>query len=161
MSVMRKRLVETRLVGVRSVIRTGGFALMVVLAVVGFAGYLLPGHSVDGGAMHSNYADGGAWPLVVYAVFGVLAAHLRTRGCGAGMLTGVLAIGAAIGGVLPVLLTHLFSDVQNGFGDAMMVVASLGLFFGGAVLLIAEPILYVTQRRANERTLLPRAYVSN
>lgn len=158
---MRKRLVETRLVGVRSVIRTGGFALMVVLAVVGFAGYLLPGHSVDGGELHSNYADGGAWPLVIYAVFGVLATHLRTRGLGAGMLTGVLAVGAAIGSVIPVLLTHMFSDVHSGFGDAMMIVASLGLFFGGAVLLVAEPLLYVTQRRANERTHLPRAYASN
>lgn len=148
---MRKRLSETRLVGVRSTIRGGAFVVMLLLAAIGFAGYLLPAHSVDGGAWHSNFADGGAWPLVVFGVFGLLAAHLRTRGFGAGMLTGVLAIAAAIASMVPVILVHLMSHVDNGPGEVMMAISVLGLFFGGFAFLIAEPVLYLTQRRAKER----------
>lgn len=129
-------------------IRNGGFLAMLVLATIGFVGYLLPAHSVNGGAWHSNYADGGAWPLVIFAVFGVLAAHLRTRGFGGAILTGFLAAGAAIASMVPVFLVHLLSDVQTGVGEAMLAISVLGLFFGGIAIAIAEPILYVTQRRA-------------
>ncbi len=131
---------------------------MLVLAAIGFAGYLLPAHSVDGGAWHSNFADGGGWSLGVFGVFGILAAHLRTRGFGAGMLTGVLAVAAAIASMVPLILVHFMAHVDNGPGEVMMAISVLGLFFGGAALLIAEPILYVTQRRANEQRL---AYASN
>jgi hypothetical protein len=147
---MRKRLSETRLVGARSAIRAGAFLVMLGLAVIGFAGYLLPAHSVDGGAWHSNFEDGGAWSLVVFGVFGVLAAHLRTRGFGAGMLTGVLAIATAIASLVPVILVHFMSHVDNGPGEVMMAISVLGLAFGGVALLIVEPVLYLTQRRANE-----------
>lgn len=132
-------------------IRGGAFIALLLLAAIGFVGYLLPAHSVDGGAWHSNFADGGAWPLVVFGVFGLLAAHLRTRGFGAGMLTGVLATAAAIASLVPVILVHFMSHVDHGPGEVMLAISVLGLCFGGVAFLIAEPVLYLTQRRANER----------
>jgi len=160
---IRARLRDVQLVGVRAALRRGGFLVVMLLAVVGFVGYLLPAHRVEGGAWHSNFADGGVWPLVVFAGIGVTAAIARLRGFGAGMLTGVLAGVAAVAAVAPVILTHLFQSVVEGPGEIMFAVAILGLFFGGALLLIAEPILYLLQRRADRRPALPvaRIYATN
>ncbi len=159
LAMQRTRLGDVKLTGVRSWLRRGSFAVTMALAVIGFFGYLLPAHSVDGGIWHSNFADGGPLPLVVFGGFCAIAAVLRTRGLGAGMLTGVLAVAAAIASVVPVLLVHLFSHVDQGPGELMFALAAIGLFFGGAVFLIAEPILYWSQRRANERVLpIARVY---
>lgn len=151
--MQRTRLGDVELLGVRAWIRRGLFLVMVLLAVIGFFGYLMPAHSVDGGTWHSNFTDGGPIPLGVFAAFAVIAAVMRERGLGAGMLTGVLAVGTAIASLVPVLLVHMFRHVDQGPGELMFAVAVIGLFFGGALLLIAEPILYWTQRRANERKL--------
>lgn len=132
------------------------------LAVLGFIGYLLPAHSVEGGAWHSNFADGGVTALVVFAVFGGIAAFLRKRGLGAGILTGVLAVPAAIAAVAPVVLAHLLSHVESGPGEVMFGISIVGLFFGGLAFAIVEPLLYWTQRRVDERaaqTKLPSARV--
>lgn len=150
---MRKTLGETRLENVRLLIRGGGFVLLLALAVLGFAGYVTPAHTVNGGTWHSNYDDGGAMPLLVLAAFGVVVAHLRTRvGLGAGMLAGLLGPVTAVLVLKPVFLVHMFADVQTGLGDLMMLISVMGLFLGGLAMMIAEPILYATQRRANERT---------
>jgi len=143
------------LVGVRSKVRKGMFVTMIALAAIGFVSYLLPAHGMHG-SWHSNFADGGGWSLLVLGVFGALALVLRKRGLGAGMLTGVLSAAAAVGAVAPVILTHLFSHFENGPGEYGFGFAITGLFFCGPVLVVAEPILYWTQRSATERAGRPR-----
>lgn len=146
----RTRLRDVQLVGVRSWIRRSYFGLTIALAAIGFAGYLLPAHRVDGRAWHSNFADGGPWPLLVFAALAAIAVVLRQRGLGAGIALGVLSTAAAMASVLPVILVHLLGDVQEGVGEYLYAASVIGLFFGG-LFAIVEPILYLTQRRANER----------
>jgi len=156
----RLRLRDVKLVGARAWIRRAWFGATIALAALGMLGYLLPAHRLEGEAWHSNFADGGEVPLLVFGAIGVLALILRKRGIGAGSAMGVLASIGAIASVIPVVLVHLFSTVQNGIGEAMYATGVIGLFFGGAVFAIVEPILYLTQRRADERTELIPA-VSN
>lgn len=156
----RTSLGNTQLVGVRSWIRGGGFAAMMLASAVGAFGYLLPAHSVNGGEFHSNFADGGPMPLVVFGVMFVIAAVLRTKRFGAGLLTGILAPAAAIAALSPVFLQHLIADVTTGVGEDLFAVGVIGLFVGGVAFAIVEPILFATQRRADER-LLPKLAYSN
>jgi hypothetical protein len=151
---------NTQLVGVRSWIRRGGFAVMMALASIATVGYLLPAHSVEGQPWHSNLDDGGPMPVFVLAGLFALATVLRNKRFGAGILVGVLAPVAAVIALSPVFLAHLLSHVDTGIGEHLFALGEIGLFFGGVVFAIVEPILYVTQRRADER-LLPKLAYSN
>lgn len=121
-------------------------------SAVAFAGYLLPAHRREHDEhFHSNFADGGAIPLVVLAAAFVLAALLRTKKIGAGMIAGVLSFGAAIGAVIPVVLVHLFESMRWGIGENIYATGIGTLFFGGALFVVLEPALYLLQRRSDER----------
>jgi hypothetical protein len=123
------------------------------LSVIGWFGYLLPAHKVEGHSeWHSNFADGGVFPLIAFGVVLATAILLRRGRLGAGMVTGVVAIAGAIGAVMPVFLVHLFSHVDYSIGEDMLELGCLGLFFGGLTMLLAEPLLYWSQRRSLERT---------
>ncbi|MBA2538596.1 MAG: hypothetical protein H0V17_03090 [Deltaproteobacteria bacterium] len=151
----RTRLRDVELVGARAWIRRGWFGLMIALSAIGAIGYLLPAHKLEGDEVwHSNFADGGEIPLLVFGALAGLAFLLRKCGLGAGSVMGLLATAGAIASVVPVVLVHLFATVQNGIGEGMYATGVLGLFFGGALYAIAEPILYLTQRRADERVEL-------
>ena len=153
--MQRTRIRDVELTGTRMCVRWGGFALLVLLAAVGFLGYLLPSHRMADGSLHSNFDDGGVFSLVVFLAFGVITALLSKRGLGAGILAGVLAVPAAIASVAPIVLTHLFQEVRTDYGEGVFAVGVIGLFCAGVVFAIVEPILYVLQRRANERAAKP------
>ena len=130
------------------------------LSVIGAIGYVIPGHTVDGSDLHSNFHDGGIVALLAFGIVLAAASALRKRGFGAGMLQGILSTGAAIASIVPIVLVHMFSDVESSIGDNLFYLAITGLFLGGLVMLFAEPILYLTMRRAQERAYharIPRA----
>ena len=147
----RHRLSQIELEGPRAWMRNAWFLIVMALSVVGAIGYVIPGHTVDGSDLHSNFHDGGIWALLAFGVVLAAAAALRKRGFGAGMLQGVLASGGAIATVVPIVLVHLFRDVQPSIGDHLFAIGVIGLFLGGIVMLFAEPILYLTMRRSQER----------
>jgi hypothetical protein len=153
----RRPLRTLELTGARAVIRRVLFAGAAVLAVVGAIGFVLPAHRLDDVAgFHSNYHDGGPESLVVFAA--VIAGwwFLRRRGHGAGYLFGVVATAGAVLSVLPVFLVHMFRSVETGPGEGMFAVGVLGLFGTGVVIALAEPILYLGQRRQLERDVDPQ-----
>jgi hypothetical protein len=128
-------------------------------AAVAAVGYLLPAHEIAG-EWHSNYADGGPFSLAVLVLVCGAALALRHRRLFSGMVTGVVATAGAIGTVAPVVLAHLFQNVTHGPGETVFAIGVLGLFFGGAVLFLAEPVLYVLERRDRMRVaLMPVARV--
>jgi hypothetical protein len=157
----RTRLRDVKLVGARAWIRRVWFGATIALSAIGAVGYLLPAHQAHG-VWHSNFADGGPIPLLVFAALGVIALLLRKRGLGAGIAMGVLSTAGAIVSVVPVVLAHLFADVQHdGIGETMFASGVIGLFFGGLFALV-EPVLYLTQRRSDERVeLIPVARIHN
>lgn len=148
----RRRLGNIELEGFRAWLYRTWSAAMIGLPVLGAIGYLLPAHKVDGATeWHSNYADGGVFPLVMFGAVFAIAIGLRRARLGAGMATGVLAAGGAIGALLPVVLVHMLSHVEQSTGEGMFLIGVLGLFMGGIAMLVVEPLLYVTQRRSLER----------
>lgn len=152
--MQRTRLRDVELMGARAWIRRAWFGLTVVMSAIGAIGYLLPAHKLGDEAWHSNFVDGGEVPLLVFGAIAGIAFLLRKRGVGAGSVMGMLAAIGAIASVVPVVLVHMFSTVENGYGEGLYATGVLGLFFGGVVFAFVEPILYITQRRANERPVL-------
>jgi hypothetical protein len=51
----------------------------------------------------------------------------------------------------------MFRDVTGLAGEGVFVIGLVGLFVAGAATFIAEPILYVVERRRIERAALPAA----
>jgi hypothetical protein len=151
----RRRLMKIELEGPRAWVRNAWFWMVMALSAIGAIGYVIPGHRVHG-ELHSNFHDGGPWALLAFGVVFTAAALLRKRKLGAGMLTGVLATAGAIASVVPIVLVHFLSEVQSSIGDHLFGVAILGLLFGGAAMVLAEPILYLSMRRSLERAELPR-----
>jgi hypothetical protein len=152
----RTRLFDTQLTGARALARRCVLASLPLFAVVGALGYVLPAHDLGNGeAAHSNFADGGIASLLVFAGVALCTYLLRNRGFGAGIGAGVIAIGGAVLALAPVLLAHMFRDVESLGGETIFLIALLGLFFVGAAALIAEPILYIVERRRMELAAKP------
>lgn len=155
MTTKRPRLTEVTLTGPRALLRNAlGWAL-VGIPVIAAIGYLLPAHQLRDGAVHSNYADGGIASLLVLLAACAVALTLRRRRFGAGMLSGGIALVAAVGALAPVLLVHLLQDMTAFYGEGVFAVGIIGLFCSGAALLFAEPILYLLERRKITRELEP------
>jgi Na+/proline symporter len=146
----RTRLGDVTLVGGRSWIRRAYFTLTVAAAAIGFVGYLLPAHRLEDGDWHSSYADGGIVPVLAFATIALLASVLRYRGLGAGMLMGLLSTIGSIVTIIPLILVHMSGGIENGIGEQLFPIGVVALFFGG-LFVIVEPVLYWTQRLANER----------
>jgi uncharacterized protein (TIGR03382 family) len=154
--VVRRRLGELELTGARKVIRRVLFAGVAILAAIGAFGYLLPAHRLlESAVAHSNYADGGPATLVVFASAALCWLFARRRGYGTGYLFGLAAIFAAVLAVVPVFLVHLLRTVEHGPGEALFSLGVIGMFGLGIVIMIAEPILYLGQRRQLERDVDP------
>lgn len=125
-------------------------------AAVAAVGYVLPAHRVpDYGSIHSNAADGGPLPLLVAAFVFTMALVLRRYRLGAGIAAGVIGAAGAIGAVAPVVLAHLFQHVEVHYGENVFAAGVLGMFFIGAALMIAEPVLYLLERRRIEQASRP------
>jgi hypothetical protein len=153
----RRRLADLALTGWRAVVRKLLFAAVPLAAAVALIGYLLPAHRLRGEhAFHSNFADGGPFPVLVLVFAGAIAVLLRRRGHGAGYMVGVIGAGGAIGAFGSVLLAHFLSRVEYALGEPVFVLAAIGLFFAGVALLLAEPIVYLTERRRLERDVDPQ-----
>ena len=153
----RTRLRDTTLSESRALINQLLFWAIAVLPIIGALGYVLPAHRVNDEAhFHSNYADGGVAPLIAFAAVSLIALALRRRRLGARMVTGVVAMGGAFLALLPVILVHMFSRVENGPGEGLFAVGILGVFFMGLAALIAEPVLYILERRKLERDAEPQ-----
>ncbi|HEU0034854.1 MAG TPA: hypothetical protein VFQ53_29720 [Kofleriaceae bacterium] len=148
----RIKLRELELAGGRRLVRNILFYGLSAVAALGALGYLLPAHRLENDAtFHSNYADGGPAALLVFGGAIACLLLLRRLRFGAGIVAGIVSMGAAIGALMPVFLVHLFSHVDHAAGESLYALGVLGLFCGGVALLIAEPILYLTQRRALQR----------
>jgi hypothetical protein len=80
---------------------------------------------------------------------------MRSRRLGAGMFAGVLGAGGAILAVLPTILVHLFSRYESAIGDHLFMLGVLAMFFVGIAIVIAEPVLFVLERRRIERASRP------
>jgi len=138
--------------------------VMIAAALVAAVGYVLPAHRLNGDAdFHSNFHDGGVLSLVILGAVAVIAYALRNLRLGSGMITGIVAAAGAFCALMPVVLAHLLSSYEHGYGESMFVIGELVLFFGGLALVAAEPLLYVLERGRIERDArpaeLPRAAV--
>ena len=130
--------------------------LIVLGAVVAAVGYLLPAHRVfDEDRVHSNYADGGIVPLLIWALVAVIAVTCRKFRLGSGMATGAVAAGGAIAALMPVVLVHFLSRTEEHYGEMVFALGELTLLGIGATLFVVEPILYVLERRRIERDARP------
>ncbi len=175
----RTALKTLSLTGPHKAIRSTIFLVIAVAAAVTAIGYILPAHRLvyvppSGGwldlgaqpgesSFHSLLSDGDALPLLVLPFVTVAALLLRTRRFGAGMLAGALSVGAAVVTIAPLILVHLFERYEAGFGADVFALGWLGTFFGGCALFLAEPVLFLLERRrierANRPAPLPRATV--
>jgi hypothetical protein len=91
---------------------------------------------------------------IVLAVVSVLALVVRgRRWLGAGMFAGVLGAGGAVLTVLPVLLVHLFSRHETAIGEYVFGFGAL--FIASAAHFLAEPILFLLERRRLEQAARP------
>lgn len=152
----RPPLREIQLTGARAVARVGLFGAIAVLALVGAVGYLLPAHRLVGEtAYHANRADGGILPVLVFVGVAASAVALVRRRWGAGFLLGATAAVGALLAMLPVFLVHLFQHVDRAYGEQLYAVGVIGTFVAGIAALVAEPLLYLGQRRQLERDARP------
>ena len=152
----RPRLRTIELSGAAGWCRRIALGALPVFAAIGALGYVLPAHQLSyDEPFHSNFADGGPLSLIVFAAVAVCTFLLRGRRFGAGMLSGLIAMGGAVCALAPVLLVHMFQNPTEGPGELLFVLGLLGLFFVGAAALIAEPILYLLERRRIERAAQP------
>lgn len=125
-------------------------------AVVAGVGYVLPAHRLRyEKTFHSNFADGGIISLVVLAAVIVAAFALRKRRLGAGVITGVIGVAGVFGSIVPVVLAHFLSRVEEGYGEMVFALGEITLLFTSAALVVIEPILYVLERRRIERESRP------
>lgn len=151
------RLVSLELSGARRILRATTTWLIVTCASVAAIGYLLPAHDLlDGNGWHANIHDGGWFPLAALVLVIGATLALRNRRLGSGMLTGVLAIGGAIGALVPVVLVHFLEKMDTGIGEHVFAAGILGLLLSGAVTFFAEPILYIVERGSRIRELRAR-----
>ena len=140
----------------RAAFRRTATYVMIAAALVAAVGYVLPAHRLENYAdFHSNLHDGSVISLFVLGAVAVIAYALRNLRLGSGMITGIAGAAGAIGALLPVFLVHLFSHYDVGYGDNMFWLGELVLFFTGLTLLVAEPLLYVFERRRIERDARP------
>ena len=152
----RLSLSATKLTGARALVRRCLLTALPVFAVIGAIGYVLPAHDLQNGeGAHSNFDDGGIWSLLVFAGIALCTHLLRQRRFGAGTVAGLVAAGGAAMAIGPVLLEHMFRDVTNLYGEALFEISILGLLFVGAATFVAEPVLYVVERRRIERAAKP------
>jgi hypothetical protein len=168
----RPRLRSLDLTGPRATIRRTAFIALIASAVVAAIGFVLPAHRlvyvpssgayIDLGAQpgetsfHSLLADGGPLSIVALLTAAAFVAMLmRSRRLGAGMLAGLLAAGGAVLAIGPIILVHLFSKYETAIGNHLFAIGELVLLFVGAGLVIAEPILYLLERRRIERASRP------
>jgi hypothetical protein len=151
--VARRRLVDIELRKRGRRLRMVFFIGLVASSAVTTVGYLLPAHATEyNSTHHSNFADGGYVPLLVLAAFTALSAWLsRHPRFGIGMIAGLLGAGAGLGEMARFILAHLLIRVFPIYGDVIHIVGTIGMFWFGVSLFIAEPILYLVERRRVER----------
>jgi hypothetical protein len=152
----RLRLSDTKLTGARALVRRCLLTALPVAAVVGAIGYVLPAHDMQNGEpAHSNFADGGVWSLFIFAATALCTYLLSKRGFGAGIVAGFVAAGGGAMALGPLVLEHLMQHVNNLAGETIFAIGLLGLFCIGAAALVAEPLLFVVERRRIERAAKP------
>jgi hypothetical protein len=145
---------------------------LVGAAVMAAIGYVLPAHRLVYVPSSGGYFDLAAQPgeahfhsllddsspvaiLVLLAAAAFIAGLMRTRRLGTGMFAGVLGTGGAILAIIPTILVHLFSRYESGIGDHMFILGVLLMFFVGIALFIAEPVMFLLERRRIERASRP------
>ena len=151
----RPRLRSIELTGPRALIRTIAFYALLICSLAAAIGYVAPAHRLRDEHFHSNFDDGGIGSLLVLVALGVGVFLLRRMRFGGGMIAGVVAAGGAVLALAPVLLAHFLSSPEYAWGEHLFAIGELGLFFGGAALLLAEPVLYLLERRRIERASRP------
>ena len=152
----RPKLRTIELTQGRALFRRIVLGALPVLAVVAALGYVLPAHQIDPvQGFHSNFHDGGPLSLFVLGGVAVATMLLGRIGFGAGFGAGVAAMIGAVIALAPVFLVHLFQHVEQGPGETLFALGELGLFFTGAIAIIAEPIVYLFERRRIVRATLP------
>ncbi len=168
----RPRLRSIQLTGPRATIRRVAQLTIAGAAVMAAIGYVLPAHRLvyvpSSGAyfdlaaqpgestFHSLLSDGsGLSILALLAAAAFVAGLTRLRRLGTGMVAGVLGTGAAILAVMPTILVHLFSRYESAIGDHLFGLGVMAMFFVGIALFIAEPVLFILERRRIERESRP------
>lgn len=152
----RPRLRTIELTAHRAAFRRTLTWVIIAASVVAGVGYMLPAHQLtDEEGFHSNYNDGGPLSLVVLAAVVVVAFALRRFRLGSGMITGVVGIVGVFGALIPVLLAHLLSGVEESYGELVFAAGELTLLFTSATLIVVEPILYILERRRIVREARP------
>ncbi len=147
---------EIELVGRAAWLRNALFGIGALLSVIAAVGYVLPAHDLRGESdVHSNFADGGPFPIIVLLGLAIAFVALRRRSFGAGIGAGILSSCAAVGAVIPVFLAHFLADTRELYGEHLFAGAVIGLFFLGPVFVIAEIVLYVMARRRLRRPTPP------
>jgi hypothetical protein len=166
----RTSLRSISLNGYRNSVRSTLVSVLAGTAALAGVAYLLPAHRLvyvpsSGGwldlsqpgeaSFHSLFHDGGGLPLFAMVCVAIAALLVRKSGLGTGMFTGALAAGGAVLAVMPLIFVHMFSRYESAIGDATFAIGLLGTFFVGCALFIAEPILYVLERRRIEQVTRP------
>lgn len=168
----RPLLRSLQLTGPRALIRRTALFVILAAAVTAAIGYVLPAHRLVYVPSSGGYFDFAGQPgeahfhsllddsspvaiLVLLSAAALVALLTRTHRLGTGMLAGVLGAGGAILAVMPTILVHLFSRYESGIGDHLFGLGVLAMFFVGIALVIAEPVLFVLERRRIERASRP------
>jgi len=167
----RPRLRAIDLTGGRAALRLTLFITTAIAAIVALIGYVLPAHRLEyvppTGAwldltaqagetsFHSNLADGGWLPLFILPVVAIGLFVLRRLRFGAGFFAAVLGGGGALLVVSPVLLVHMFSKYETAAGEGVFQLGLLVLFVASCALLVAEPAVYLLERRRIIRASQP------
>jgi hypothetical protein len=152
--VVRRRLIDVELRKRGRRVRAILFGCLVASSTLTLASYFLPAHATEfQSTYHSNLDDGGYIPLLVLVAFTGLSALLsQSSRFGAGMIAGLLGAGVGFGELARFILAHLLMRVYPIYGDILHGIGTLGMFWFGMSLLVAEPILFLVERRRLERT---------
>jgi hypothetical protein len=140
---LRESVRKIDLTGGRRLVRQVSMWMIGAFTALGALGYVMP---VRGTSFCSS---GGVFALAVFAVVGIAAVGLRNRHLGSGIITGVLA---TVGSLLA-LGSVLFAKAG---AIELFMMGEAGLFFGGGVMVVLEPILYLLERRHRRETQWPR-----
>ena len=112
---------------------------------------------------HSTLGEDIGWFVVAFSLVMGVALVLSGRfGMFATIIAGLLVIGGAFGSLVVLFVVHLFEETSHNLPGQMAILGYLVLMATGLVILIAEILLRLGQRkqdRANRPAELPRARV--
>jgi hypothetical protein len=153
----RRKLGAIELTGGRRSRRETLLYAMMSGSIVALALLYVPSHAFRDDELkrysdvHSYGADLGALAPIALVAVAALALLVRRRGCGTGIVAGLLAMAVAFFTAIAAAMAHFLSNTHDRDVSSYFFAALAVVFFAGVAEVVLEPLAFVHERRRLER----------